>query len=152
MYSFRHERVDKSIRFANGKVYISYAKERLLKFHRVSRENFMYYLKELEFRYSNRENLDEEESPKIKREKYEGITYTFVVGEKDGQTYMVVWREYSQNWTEEDYKKDRDFIEERIKAYEPRVVYVNGQYVLTPEVGNIEIRDIDSEFKRLIWS
>jgi len=89
---------------------------------------------------------------KIKREKYEGITYTFVVGEKDGQTYMVVWREYSQSWTEEDYKKDRDFIEERIKAYEPRVVYVNGQYVLTPEVGNIEIRDIDSEFKRLIWS
>ena len=65
---------------------------------------------------------------------------------------MVVWREYSQNWTEEDYKKDRDFIEERIKTYEPRVVYVNGQYVLTPDVGNIEIRDIDSEFKRLIWS
>jgi len=37
MYGFRHERVDKSIRFANGKVYInkgfwSYAKERLLKF------------------------------------------------------------------------------------------------------------------------
>ena len=55
---------DKSIRFANGKVYInkgfwSYAKERLLKFHGVSRENFVYYLKELEFRYNNRENLDE---------------------------------------------------------------------------------------------
>ena len=66
MYGFRHERVDKGIRFANGKVYIngiegfwSYAKERLLKFHGVSRENFVYYLKELELRYSNRENLDE---------------------------------------------------------------------------------------------
>ena len=34
-------------------------KERLLKFHGVSRENFVYYLKELEFRYNNRENLDE---------------------------------------------------------------------------------------------
>ena len=39
MYGFRHERVDKSIRFANGKVYIngiegfwSYAKERFIKF------------------------------------------------------------------------------------------------------------------------
>ena len=66
MYGFRHERVDKSIRFANVKVYIngiegfwSYAKERLLKFHTVGRENFVYYLKELEFRYNNRENLDE---------------------------------------------------------------------------------------------
>ena len=57
MYGFKHERIDKSIKFANGKVYIngieefwSYAKERLLKFHGVSRENFVYYLKELEFR------------------------------------------------------------------------------------------------------
>jgi transposase len=43
----------------NGKVYIngiegfwSYAKERLFKFHGVSREYFVYYLKELEFRYN----------------------------------------------------------------------------------------------------
>ena len=66
MYGFRHERVDKSIRFVNVKVYIngieefwSYAKERLLKFHGVSRKNFVYYLKEFEFGYINRENLDE---------------------------------------------------------------------------------------------
>ena len=63
---FRHERIDKSVRFSNGRVYIngiegfwSYAKERLLKFHGVSRENFVYYLKELEFRYNNRKNLEE---------------------------------------------------------------------------------------------
>jgi transposase len=37
----------------------SYAKERLLKFHGVSREYFVYYLKELEFRYNFRANLDE---------------------------------------------------------------------------------------------
>jgi len=30
-----------------------------LKFHGVSRENFVYYLKELELRYNNREDLDE---------------------------------------------------------------------------------------------
>lgn len=53
-------------RFANGKVYIngiegfwSYAKERVLMFHGVRRENFVYYIKELEFRYNNRDNLEE---------------------------------------------------------------------------------------------
>jgi transposase len=66
MYGFKHERIDKSIKFANGKVYIngiegfwSYAKERLLKFHGVSRENFVYYLKELEFRYNYRDNIED---------------------------------------------------------------------------------------------
>jgi transposase len=66
IYGFRHERIDKSVRFSNGRVYIngiegfwSYAKERLLKFHGVSRENFVYYLKELEFRYNSRKNLEE---------------------------------------------------------------------------------------------
>jgi transposase len=56
MYGFRHERIDHGKRFANGKVYIngiegfwSYAKERLLKFHGVRRE---------EFRYNNRDNLE----------------------------------------------------------------------------------------------
>ena len=65
-YGFKHERVDHSQRFSNGRVYIngiegfwSYAKERLLKYHGVGKDNFGYYLKELEFRYNNRENLDE---------------------------------------------------------------------------------------------
>ena len=65
MYGFRHERIDHSKRFANGKVYIngiegfwSYAKGKLLKFHGLSPKTFKYYLKELEFRYNNRnENL-----------------------------------------------------------------------------------------------
>jgi transposase len=66
MYGFKHERIDKSIKFSNGKVYIngiegfwSYAKGGLLKFPVVSREYFVYYLKELEFRYNFRANLDE---------------------------------------------------------------------------------------------
>jgi len=37
----------------------SYAKERLLKFHGVSKDNFIYYLKELEFRYYFRGNIDD---------------------------------------------------------------------------------------------
>jgi len=61
IYGFKHLRIDKSIRFSNGKVYIngiegfwSYAKERLLRYHGISRELFPYYLKELEFRYNSR--------------------------------------------------------------------------------------------------
>jgi transposase len=58
---FRHLQVDHSQRFASGKVYInglegfwSYAKERLIKFHGVSKEKFPFYLKEMEFRYNHR--------------------------------------------------------------------------------------------------
>jgi transposase len=46
-----------------GKVYInglegfwSYAKQRLIKFHGVSKEKFPLYLKEMEFRYNNRDH------------------------------------------------------------------------------------------------
>lgn len=58
---YRHLRVDHGKRFASGKVYInglegfwSYAKERIIKFHGVSKEKFPLYLKEMEFRYNNR--------------------------------------------------------------------------------------------------
>ena len=58
---YRHLRIDHKKRFTIGKVYInglegfwSYAKERLIKFHGVSKEKFPLYLKEMEFRYNNR--------------------------------------------------------------------------------------------------
>jgi transposase len=58
---YRHLKVDHNKRFSSGKVYInglegfwSYAKERLIKHHGVSREKFPLYLKEMEFRYNNR--------------------------------------------------------------------------------------------------
>lgn len=58
---YRHLRVDHKKRFATGKVYInglegfwSYAKERITKFHGVSKGKFPLYLKEMEFRYNNR--------------------------------------------------------------------------------------------------
>ncbi len=54
-------KVDHGKRFARGKVYInglegfwSFAKERLIKFHGVSKERFPLYLKEMEFRYNHR--------------------------------------------------------------------------------------------------
>lgn len=58
---YRHLRIDHGKRFAKGKVYInglegfwSYAKERIIKFHGVSKEKFPFYLKEMEFRYNHR--------------------------------------------------------------------------------------------------
>ena len=58
---YRHLRVDNKQYFSAGKVYInglegfwSYAKERLIKHHGVSREKFPLYLKEMEFRYNHR--------------------------------------------------------------------------------------------------
>lgn len=59
---YRHLKVDHSRRFSTGRVYInglegfwSYAKERLIKHHGVSKEKFPLYLKEMEFRYNNRD-------------------------------------------------------------------------------------------------
>ena len=57
----RHLKVDHKKTFSSGKVYInglegfwSYAKQRLIKFHGVSKEKFPLYLKEMEFRYNHR--------------------------------------------------------------------------------------------------
>lgn len=59
----KHLLVDHQEKFVNGKNHIngiegfwSYAKERLLKYHGVSKQNFILYLKELEFRYNFRKN------------------------------------------------------------------------------------------------
>ena len=58
---YRHLKIDHGKRFTTGKVYInglegfwSWAKERLIKHHGVSKQKFPLYLKELEFRYNNR--------------------------------------------------------------------------------------------------
>ena len=58
---YRHLKIDHKKKFSSGKVYIngvegfwSYAKERLIKHHGVSKERFPLYLKEMEFRYNNR--------------------------------------------------------------------------------------------------
>jgi transposase len=46
-----------------GKVYINrkrileLSKKKLLKFHSVSKDNFIYYLKELKFKYNFRDNI-----------------------------------------------------------------------------------------------
>jgi transposase len=60
---YRHLRINHGKRFVRGKVYInglegfwSYAKERIIKFHGVSKEKFPFYLKEMGFRYNNKKH------------------------------------------------------------------------------------------------
>jgi len=58
----KHLGADHEIRFTRGDVYIdglegfwSFARERMSKFHGVSKEKFPLYLKEMEFRYNHRD-------------------------------------------------------------------------------------------------
>jgi transposase len=62
---YRHLQIDHKKYFSSGKVYIngvegfwSFAKERFIKYHGVSKNKFSFYLKEMEFRYNNRYNDD----------------------------------------------------------------------------------------------
>jgi transposase len=59
---YRYIKIDHKKLFASSKVYIngvegfwSYAKERLIKFHGISKEKFPLYLREMECRYNNRD-------------------------------------------------------------------------------------------------
>ncbi|MEM3860806.1 MAG: site-specific DNA-methyltransferase, partial [Candidatus Micrarchaeaceae archaeon] len=80
-----------------------------------------------------------------------GRKYLFILGEKENKDIAIVWREYSDNWEEEDFKKDKEFIITEIESWNPNIVYVNWQSVLTTK--NWEVRYIEPEFKRLmeIW-
>ncbi|MCD6569178.1 MAG: site-specific DNA-methyltransferase [Deltaproteobacteria bacterium] len=78
--------------------------------------------------------------------------YLFVIGEKEGKDIAIVWREYDDNWKENDFKEDKKFIIKELEPWSPHIVYVNGQSVLTPKLGeyNVEIRYIEPEFKNLM--
>jgi transposase len=61
---YRHLNIDHQYKFKQGKVHIngiegfwSFAKERLMKRHGISKEKFLYYIKEMEWRYNNREKV-----------------------------------------------------------------------------------------------
>ncbi|MBM4338072.1 MAG: site-specific DNA-methyltransferase [Deltaproteobacteria bacterium] len=89
---------------------------------------------------------------KVKVWKNKGKKYLFTLGEKENRTIAVVWREYDDEWTQADFKKDKEFIMEELGSWSPQIVYVNGQSVLTPAFGDhvVEIRSIEQEFKTLM--
>jgi adenine-specific DNA-methyltransferase len=89
---------------------------------------------------------------RLMRKEREGNIYTFVLGEREGKSVVVVWRVYSEGWAEEDYKKDRDFIEEVLKEFGPEIIYINGQHALAFESFKPDVRNVEPEFKRLMFS
>ena len=78
---------------------------------------------------------------KIKARKDASRKYLFILGEKEGKNYAIVWREYKDNWEDEDFKKDKEFIIKELSEWNAQVVYVNGQSVLTPNFGKTPGRD-----------
>jgi adenine-specific DNA-methyltransferase len=77
-----------------------------------------------------------------------GRKYLFILGEKEGKDHAIVWREYNDKWSDEDFNKDKEFIIQELEDWTPHVVYINGQSALTPK--NFEIRLIEPEFTRLM--
>jgi adenine-specific DNA-methyltransferase len=78
--------------------------------------------------------------------------YLFILGEKQGRDIAIVWRKYEDNWSDEDFKKDKEFIKEELQNWKPQVVYVNRQSVLTTNFGDFQadIKYIEPEFKKLM--
>jgi adenine-specific DNA-methyltransferase len=78
--------------------------------------------------------------------------YLFILGEKDRKDIAVVWRPYEDTWSDDDLKRDKEFIIDELETWAPHIVYVNGQSVLTPKLGQhpAEIRYIEPEFKKLM--
>jgi adenine-specific DNA-methyltransferase len=89
---------------------------------------------------------------KLKARRNNSRKYLFVLGEKEGKNVVVVWREYDDNWNDNDFKEDKEFIMKELESWMPGVVYVNGQSILTRNFGSSspEIRYIEPEFKRLM--
>ena len=89
---------------------------------------------------------------KIKTRHYNKAKYLFVLGEKDSKDVVVVWRDYEDDWSKDDFKADKEFIIQELKDWQPQIVYINGQSILTPNFNKniVEIRYIEAEFKLLM--
>jgi adenine-specific DNA-methyltransferase len=53
---------------------------------------------------------------------YRGMT-------REGRCTVVIWRE-TEGWAEEDYKRDRDFVDKHKFAEDTNVIYVNGDSLI----------------------
>ncbi|WP_134440821.1 site-specific DNA-methyltransferase [Methylacidiphilum caldifontis] len=89
---------------------------------------------------------------KIKTRENNNRKYMFIGGEKEGKHVAIVWREYDDFWSNDDFKKDKEFIIQELDPWAPQILYINGQSVLTPQLGRhtVEIRYIEPEFKKMI--
>lgn len=80
--------------------------------------------------------------------------YLFTLGEKEGINIAVVWRKVDDNWDEDDFRKDKEFIIKELKGWMPQRIYINGQSILTTNLEGhpVEIHYIEPEFKTLMFS
>jgi adenine-specific DNA-methyltransferase len=80
--------------------------------------------------------------------------YLFILSEKEGVDIAVVWRKVDDDWDENDFRKDKEFIIKELKAWMPQRIYINGQSILTTNLEEhpVEIHYIDPEFKTLMFS
>jgi adenine-specific DNA-methyltransferase len=80
--------------------------------------------------------------------------YLFTLGEKEGINIAVVWRKVDDNWDEDDFRKDKEFIIKELKAWMPQRIYINGQSILTTNLEGhpVEIHYIEPDFKTLMFS
>ena len=89
---------------------------------------------------------------KIKAKEDSDRKYLFMLGEKDSQNCAIVFREYDDKWEENDFAKDKEFIKQELKDWQPSIVYVNAQCTLTSDFNGtqIDVRSIEDSFKRLM--
>ncbi len=89
---------------------------------------------------------------KIKYRESDKNKYIFILGEKNNRDIAVVWRNCEDNWNDEDYSQDKVFVVENLLPWKPHIIYINGQSILTPKLGesNVEVRYIEAEFRRLM--
>jgi len=90
---------------------------------------------------------------KFKSRNLNGNKYYFILGEKNNKNIAVVWRNYDDEWNEEDFKKDKEFILNELNDWQPHIIYVNGQSVLTTKFfeSTVELKYIEPEFKKLMF-
>lgn len=79
--------------------------------------------------------------------------YVFILGEKESKDVAIVWRNYKNEWEDEDYKNDKEFILNELKDWNPHIIYINGNSVLTTKFFDktVEIKYIEPEFKKLMF-
>lgn len=94
---------------------------------------------------------------KVREFNEEGNKYIFVLGDRDNETCLIVWRRYNTNWTEEDFKKDKNFINKKVEQEfnneKISRLYINGQSIITNKLGNqtVSVHYIEPEFKDLMF-
>ena len=122
------------------------------KFQSLLNEIFQFEASDLDFGIYRILNYKRDQIDKfIKGDKRK---YLFILGEKEGVDIAVVWRKVDDNWDENDFRKDKEFIIKELKAWMPQRIYINGQSILTTNLEErpIEIHYIETEFKRLMFS